>query len=350
MSMDQHRVKRRKVSELEHWLTLRGVTSEEAVREACAYAASVDELLAAPKEDLEWLTEAWESTMRERFLYVIDSERASYEEDLRGTEGDGSREHQVDNLDRLVEVTRATEGAGDDWRGATLGRAGGEPADEDVARLLTSIPGGEAPAAGAARAPAAAANSGTRNRSEAQRSTVPRFRMSILTDYAGTVSETVTDERIPDLGEAELARDDALQLEFKSLLNFDKVGRGEQKRCVMCGRTAEAEDRREGGCQPETCVIPKQCKDVCDACTKSTWHHRSTGTYFKWCQGCKKFRAIGAFANKRHTAKCDSCRKRGRQGYHNKVKARESAGAPGAPQTADFAGIPAPPPDANADV
>ena len=118
----------------------------------------------------------------------------------------------------------------------------------------------------------------------------------------------------------------------------------------MCGRTAEAEDRREGGCQPETCVIPKQCKDVCDACTKSTWHHRSTGTYFKWCQGCKKFRAIGAFANKRHTAKCDACRKRGRQGYHNKVKARESAGAPGAPQTADFAGIPAPPPDANADV
>ena len=102
--MDQHRVKRRKVSELEHWLTLRGVTSEEAVREACAYAASVDELLAAPKEDLEWLTEAWESTMRERFLYVIDSERASYEEDLRGADGDGSREHQVDNLDRLVEV------------------------------------------------------------------------------------------------------------------------------------------------------------------------------------------------------------------------------------------------------
>ena len=30
--------------------------------------------------------------------------------------------------------------------------------------------------------------------------------------------------------------------------------------------------------------------------------------------------AIAAFANKRHTAKCDACRKRGRSGYHAKVK------------------------------
>jgi len=182
----------------------------------------------------------------------------------------------------------------------------------------------------------------------------PRFRMSILTDYAGVVSETVTDERLPpppDTGE--YIGDD--NLEFRSLLNFEKVGRGEAKRCVMCGRVAEAEDRharpskrvplrsflredddapkivrlspelsapdrRKAGCEPQTCVIPRQCKDVCDACTKSTWHHRASGAYFKWCQGCKKFRAIAAFANKRHTAKCDACRKRGRSGYHAKVK------------------------------
>ena len=65
---------------------------------------------------------------------------------------------------------------------------------------------------------------------------------------------------------------------------------------------------------------PRRCKDVCDACTKSTWRHRATDVYFKWCQGCKKFRSIPAFANKRHTAKCDACRKRGREGYHKKVK------------------------------
>ena len=114
----------------------------------------------------------------------------------------------------------------------------------------------------------------------------------------------------------------------RTLLNFEKVGRGERKRCVMCGREAEAEDRRRAGCEPQCCVIPKQCKDVCDACTKSTWRHRATDVYFKWCQGCKKFRSIPAFANKRHTAKCDACRKRGREGYHKKVKKNKEDESP----------------------
>mmetsp|Transcript_20958 Transcript_20958/g.54618 ORF Transcript_20958/g.54618 Transcript_20958/m.54618 type:complete len:675 (-) Transcript_20958:54-2078(-) len=163
-------------------------------------------------------------------------------------------------------------------------------------------------------------------RSEAHKGAAPRFRMSILTDYAGVVSETVTDERLPAHVEGEENNED--NLEFRTLLNFEKVGRGERKRCVMCGREAEAEDRRRAGCEPQCCVIPKQCKDVCDACTKSTWRHRATDVYFKWCQGCKKFRSIPAFANKRHTAKCDACRKRGREGYHKKVKKNKEDESP----------------------
>ena len=75
--------------------------------------------------------------------------------------------------------------------------------------------------------------------------------MSILTDYAGVVSETVTDERLPAHVEGEENNED--NLEFRTLLNFEKVGRGERKRCVMCGREAEAEDRRRAGCEPQCC-------------------------------------------------------------------------------------------------
>ena len=344
----------RRTSELEAWLHSRSITADEAVREACAYASTVDELVGAPPEDLSWLTEAWEPGTRDRFLLEIGIERENLAGRERGGSGGGgggggsetasssdAREPEHQRLDALVAMAR-NEPEEDGW-----GHGGEPPSDDAVARLLTSIPtptdgfrgdGQRAMSFGAASDGGLSAGGGPgggddlesrprsesagNRRSEAHR--LPRFRMSILTDYAGTISETVTDEAIGPVDEDQMEVDDQTQLDFKSLLNFDKVSRGENKRCVMCGRHAEAEDRRVGGCLPETCVIPKQCKDVCDACTKSTWRHRASAVVFKWCQGCKKFRAIGAFAFKRHTAKCDSCRKRGRQGYHNKVKARET--------------------------
>lgn len=69
--------------DLEQWLHQQGVTSKQAVREACTYAepgagaATVEGLIAAPKEDMEWMTETWESPMRQRFLEAIDAERAA---------------------------------------------------------------------------------------------------------------------------------------------------------------------------------------------------------------------------------------------------------------------------------
>ena len=69
--------------DLEQWLHQQGVTSKQAVREACTYvepgasAATVEGLLVAPKEDMEWMTETWENPMRQRFLGAIDAERAA---------------------------------------------------------------------------------------------------------------------------------------------------------------------------------------------------------------------------------------------------------------------------------
>ena len=102
--------------------------------------------------------------------------------------------------------------------------------------------------------------------------------------------------------------------------------RGSAASCAAARPRPKTDDR--AGCEPQCCVIPKQCKDVCDACTKSTWRHRATDVYFKWCQGCKKFRSIPAFANKRHTAKCDACRKEVGGGYHKKVKKNKEDESP----------------------
>jgi len=43
--------------------------------------------------------------------------------------------------------------------------------------------------------------------------------------------------------------------------------------------------------------------------------HGETGTYFKWCKGCKRFRNIVAFSEKLDASKCNACRERGRRSY-----------------------------------
>jgi hypothetical protein len=282
----------RRTKTLETWLKGRGVDEPEALREACLYASTIDELATAPPEDMDWLTEAWDPRVRSIFLDAVNEARTA------------------------IEQGRKPEGAPDEYF---------EPLPPISAEAVASTLAGM-PSQPAAPPPPPTPPKLDSKRSEAHKGAAPRFRMSILTDYAGVVSETVTDERLPAHVEGEENNED--NLEFRTLLNFEKVGRGERKRCVMCGREAEAEDRRRAGCEPQCCVIPKQCKDVCDACTKSTWRHRATDVYFKWCQGCKKFRSIPAFANKRHTAKCDACRKRGREGYHKKVKKNKEDESP----------------------
>ena len=61
-------------------------------------------------------------------------------------------------------------------------------------------------------------------------------------------------------------------------------------------------------------VIPTQNKDVCKVCDSVTWKHTSSGAYFKWCKGCKRFHEIHAFAGKLKAAKCDDSRARCRAG------------------------------------
>ncbi|KAJ1459706.1 hypothetical protein M885DRAFT_47927 [Pelagophyceae sp. CCMP2097] len=116
--------------------------------------------------------------------------------------------------------------------------------------------------------------------------------------YAGSISATVDP--------ASLSREscDAWGPEdYDTLKNFPRA-RGPRRNCVMCGRAA-----------PEQCSIPKQNKDVCDACSKAFWRHLPTTTCFKWCKGCKRFRSLPAFATKLVASKCDACRERGREGY-----------------------------------
>jgi hypothetical protein len=72
------------------------------------------------------------------------------------------------------------------------------------------------------------------------------------------------------------------------------------------------------------CICSTQ--DVCRECDKATWVHASTGCYFKWCKGCKRFRNLVAFAEKLAASKCDRCRERGRQGYM-----RRKGGGPSPP-------------------
>ena len=91
---------------------------------------------------------------------------------------------------------------------------------------------------------------------------------------------------------------------YDDLINYPRAKDKDEVRCVMCGNPPGA-----------NCVIPRQNKDVCKECDKSTWQHTATHAYFKWCKGCKKFIALACFIEKLDAAKCDKCRERGRQSY-----------------------------------
>jgi len=91
---------------------------------------------------------------------------------------------------------------------------------------------------------------------------------------------------------------------YEELINYPRAKDKDEIRCVMCGLPPGPQ-----------CVIPRQNKDVCKDCDKSTWRHCSTDVYFKWCKGCKKFLRLGSFSEKLDAAKCDRCRERGRQSY-----------------------------------
>lgn len=91
---------------------------------------------------------------------------------------------------------------------------------------------------------------------------------------------------------------------YEDLINFPRAKDKDEIRCVMCGLPPGM-----------NCVIPRQNKDVCKECDKSTWVHTNTSVYFKWCKGCKKFLRLGSFSEKLDAAKCDRCRERGRQSY-----------------------------------
>lgn len=92
---------------------------------------------------------------------------------------------------------------------------------------------------------------------------------------------------------------------YDELINFPRAKGKDEIRCVMCGSTPGLPG----------CVIPRQNKDVCKECDKSTWQHISSSIFFKWCKGCKKFLRLGSFSEKLDAAKCDRCRERGRQSY-----------------------------------
>jgi len=91
---------------------------------------------------------------------------------------------------------------------------------------------------------------------------------------------------------------------YDDLINYPRAKDKDEIRCVMCGLPPGS-----------NCVIPRQNKDVCKECDKSTWQHIATSVYFKWCKGCKKFLRLGSFSEKLDAAKCDRCRERGRQSY-----------------------------------
>ena len=67
--------------------------------------------------------------------------------------------------------------------------------------------------------------------------------------------------------------------------------------------------------------IAGQMKDVCGHCIGAVWRHVATGSYLRFCKGCKNFRHVHEFAlgdgdrmslNPFKTAKCAVCRAKGR--------------------------------------
>lgn len=105
---------------------------------------------------------------------------------------------------------------------------------------------------------------------------------------------------------------------YEDLINFPRAKDKDEIRCVMCGLPPG-----------QSCVIPRQNKDVCKECDKSTWQHVASNVYFKWCKGCKKFLRLGSFSEKLDAAKCDRCRERGRQSYLLKKGKDNASSSPG---------------------
>ena len=73
-------------------------------------------------------------------------------------------------------------------------------------------------------------------------------------------------------------------------------------------------------------------KQVCQCCKGATWKHVATGSYLRFCMGCKKFHHVHKFAqgddedvrsdfDPLTTAKCAKAREKSRAAYQNK-KAR----------------------------
>ena len=109
-------------------------------------------------------------------------------------------------------------------------------------------------------------------------------------------------------------------------------------------------------------VIPKQNKDVCRECDKATWQHNATGTFFKWCKGCKRFRNLVAFKGKLAASKwyvlvlvscnfffsrSDHCRARGREGYMRRKDSTPDTPDGAAPEKDKTMDVEAPAPDAS---
>ena len=62
----------RRTKTLETWLKGRGVDEPEALREACLYASTIDELATAPPEDMDWLTEGMSKRQKAAMLDHIE--------------------------------------------------------------------------------------------------------------------------------------------------------------------------------------------------------------------------------------------------------------------------------------
>ena len=98
--------------------------------------------------------------------------------------------------------------------------------------------------------------------------------------------------------------------------------------CVMCGASNKGP---LASANMDGVEIKKQMKQVCQCCKGATWKHVATGSYLRFCMGCKKFHDIHKFEKRKGevlikfspltTTKCADARKKSRAAYQNK-KAR----------------------------
>ena len=122
-----------------------------------------------------------------------------------------------------------------------------------------------------------------------------------------------------------------LQTEIK---NFAWTEGGDKGRgpphCVMCGAS------NKGPLAPanvDGVEIKKQMRQVCKCCNGATWKHVATGSYLRFCMGCKKFHDIHKFAqgdgenvnsdfDPLTTAKCAKAREKSAATYQKRKKQR----------------------------